>query len=90
MTENPETTFALIAEGEQFALSANESSTEFLLRNKEEASTAHLEGDDAEAFNQEFTTIKSQFPTYSTDQMLAQLWDQGGYSWMAVADEDAA
>jgi hypothetical protein len=90
MTENIQAFFKLIAEGEQFELSSNDSGTEYLLRNKEEASTAHLEGDDAEAFSQEYSTIKTQFPDYSIDQMLAQLWDQGGYSWMAVADEDEA
>jgi hypothetical protein len=90
MTENIQTHFKLLAEGEEFALSANDSSTEYLLRNKEDASTAHLEGDDAEAFSLEYTTIKTQFPHYSADQMLAQLWDQGGYSWMAVGDEDEA
>jgi hypothetical protein len=90
MTENSQALFKLIAEGEEFELSANDSNTEYLLRNKEETSTAHLEGGDAEAFSQEYSTIKTQFPDYSADQMLAQLWDQGGYSWMAVADEDEA
>ena len=88
MTENIQTQLKLIAEGEEFELSVNDSSTEYLLRNKEETSTAHLEGDDAEAFSQEYKTIKTQFPDYSIDKMLAQLWDQGGYSWMAVGDED--
>ncbi len=90
MTENIQALFKLVAEGEEFKLSANDSNTEYLLRNKEETSTAHLEGDDAEAFSQEYNTIKTQFPDYSADQMLAQLWDQGGYSWMALADEDEA
>lgn len=90
MTEKSQAIFKLIAEGEEFELSANDSGTEYLLRNKEDASTAHLEGDDAEAFSQEYNTIQTQFPGYNTDQMLAQLWDQGGYSWMAVADEDEA
>lgn len=90
MTENSQAFFKLIAEGEEFELSANDSGTEYLLRNKEETSTAHLEGEDAEAFSQEYNTIKAQFSDYSADQMLAQLWDQGGYRWMAVADEDEA
>lgn len=90
MTENTDTVFTLLAEGVQFVLSTNDGCTEYLLRNKEEASTAHLDGEDAEAFNQEYAAIKSQFPEYSTDQMLAQLWDQGGYSWMAVSDGDEA
>ena len=88
MSEHTDTAFNLIAEGTEFALSVNETGNEYLLRNKEEASTAYLEGEDAEAFGNEYETIKSQFPEYSIDQMLAQLWDQGGYSWMAVSDED--
>ncbi|PPD03701.1 MAG: hypothetical protein CTY29_08595 [Methylobacter sp.] len=88
MTEEIQALFKLIAEGAEFELSANDSGTEYLLRNKEDAKTAHLEGDDAEAFSQEYSTIKTQFPDYSVDQMLAQLWDQGGYSWMAVGDDD--
>ena len=27
-----------------------------------------------------------QYPDWKPDQTLAQLWDQGGYSWLAAQD----
>jgi predicted aspartyl protease len=33
-------------------------------------------------FRGDYEAIKVQYPTYEPDQMLAQLWDQGGYSWI--------
>ena len=30
--------------------------------------------------------MKLQFPDWNPDQMLAQLWDQGGYGWLAAQD----
>ena len=47
---------------------------------------ARLQGDDAARFRADYEAIKSQFPTWPTDQTLAQLWDQGGYSWLAIEE----
>jgi len=88
MTENIQVPYQLIDEGKLFALSISDAGTEYILHNKEENSSAHLEGDDATAFIQEYETLKTQFPAYDADQLLAQIWDQGGYSWMAVPAEE--
>ncbi|MDD5033953.1 MAG: hypothetical protein PHE55_04275 [Methylococcaceae bacterium] len=77
----------IIAEGVQFALSSFENGNSYVLRSKEDNSSAHLQGDDIVTFLQEYESIQTQYPHYDADQMLAQLWDQGGYSWMAVPDE---
>ncbi|MFA5985573.1 MAG: hypothetical protein WC782_16260 [Methylococcaceae bacterium] len=81
-------TYTLITEGKQFALSSSADGLAYRLFNKEDNSTAHLEGDDAAAFSSEYDSMKSQFTTYDADQLLAQLWDQGGYSWMATPNEE--
>jgi hypothetical protein len=49
--------------------------------------TAHLKDDDALRFCADYKAIKLQFPTWTADQTLAQLWDQGGYSWLAAQEE---
>lgn len=77
----------VIAEGAQFALRSCNQGDTYVLSSKEDETSAHLQGDDLTAFLQEYETIKSQYPSYDADQVLAQLWDQGGYSWMAVPDE---
>lgn len=78
---------AVVAEGQQFALFSTNDGGVYILNNKEEKNSAHLEGDDAATMLKEYETLKIQFSTYTVDQLLAQLWDQGGYSWMAVPDE---
>lgn len=77
----------VISDGARFALLSARDGATYVLRCKEEGSAAHLSGDDAGALLQDYELIKSQYPDYSPDQLLAQLWDQGGYSWMAVPDE---
>ncbi|MFA5952188.1 MAG: hypothetical protein WC807_18110 [Hyphomicrobium sp.] len=77
---------ALIAEGAEYALLASEDSTTFVLRFKTDQLAAHLAGEDAARFQADYKTIKDQFPTWQPDRMLAQLWDQGGYSWLATQD----
>ena len=37
-------------------------------------------------FRADYETIQRQFPDWKPDQTLAQLWDQGGYSWLAAQD----
>ncbi len=78
----------VIAEGEQFALRSLGNGAAYVLSCKEESASAHVQGDDVAGFLLEYESIKSQYPGYDTDQTLAQLWDQGGYSWMAVPDEN--
>jgi len=77
---------ALIAEGAEYVLRASEDGTVFVLRFKTDGLTAHLAGEDATRFKADYDTIKQQFPTWQPDQLLAQLWDQGGYSWLATQE----
>ena len=77
----------VVAAGEQFELLEIDGGSARLLRSKEDSSTAKIEGEELSGFLAAYEEIKSQFPEYSADQILAQLWDQGGYSWMAEADD---
>jgi len=84
-------TFALltlIAEGSEYELLASENSAAFLLRFKTDHLAARLQGEDAARFRADYDAIKLQFPDWTADQMLAQLWDQGGYSWLATEEEN--
>ena len=83
---NDESSIA-IAEGALFALLSCASGTAYILQCKEESLSYHVEGDDVPGFLKDYEAIKAQYPAYDADQTLAQLWDQGGYSWMAVPDE---
>lgn len=78
----------LIAEGNQFALYSLDGGAICTLRCKEESTTARIEGEEVAAFLAEYENVKAQYPGYDNDQVLAQLWDQGGYSWMATPDEE--
>ena len=60
----------------------------YALRAKEESSAAYFEGEEGSAFLAEYQSVRSQYPDYTADQVLAQLWDQGGYSWMAIPDDE--
>lgn len=73
-------------EGEEYALEVSDDGEIYVLRFKAEQMTATLAGEDAERFRSDFDEIKSQYPEWSCDQVLAQLWDQGGYSWLAIQD----
>lgn len=75
-----------IAEGEEFALSGAPDGSAFLLRFKTEGVATHLQGEDAARFSGEYEALKAQFPGWTPDQLLAQLWDQGGYSWLATEE----
>jgi hypothetical protein len=85
MSENP-APFTLLAAGTEYELLCSEDKAAFVLRFKADQLTAHLQGDDAVRFQADYETVKQQFPAWNPDQMLAQLWDQGGYSWLAVQD----
>ncbi len=73
----------MIAEGNEYGLLSTPDSSIFALRFKLENMTAHLEGEDAARFRQDYAILRQQFPGWKADQTLAQLWDQGGYSWLA-------
>lgn len=77
----------VIAEGPQFALFSRDNGASYVLSSKEDRASTHVQGDDVAAFLREYESIKTQYPAYSADQALAQLWDQGGYNWMAEPDE---
>lgn len=85
MTDTQES-MAIIAEGSQFALSSTPGGANCVLRSKEDNTAAHLQDEDARALLRDYASIQAQYPAYTTDQSLVQLWDQGGYSWMAVPD----
>jgi hypothetical protein len=72
--------------GEEYELSTSGEGG-YRLRFKTEKQTAVIEGEDATRFKDDYATVKEQYPEFGPDQRLAQLWDQGGYSWMAVEDE---
>lgn len=76
----------LIAEGAEFTLSGAADGSAFLLRFKTDGVATHLEGEDAARFSGEYDALKAQFPQWTADQVLAQLWDQGGYSWLATEE----
>ena len=75
-----------VAEGAEFELLGSEDGTIFALRFKTDQLVAQLQGDDATRFRADYNAIRLQFPGWNHDQTLAQLWDQGGYSWLAGQD----
>lgn len=77
-----------IAEGEEYELLAGQDGTSFILRSKADFIAAHLQGEDAARFRTDYDAIRLQFPDWKPDQTLAQLWDQGGYSWLASQEAD--
>jgi len=85
MSEN-QASVSLIAEGRDYELLASEDKACFILRSKADFFTAHLQGEDATRFQADYEAVQRQFPDWKPDQTLAQLWDQGGYSWLAAQD----
>jgi hypothetical protein len=77
---------ALVAEGSEYVLLASGDGASFVLRFKTEQMSANLQGDDAARFRADYEALRLQYPTWQPDQTLAQLWDQGGYSWLAAQD----
>ncbi|MGA8172668.1 MAG: hypothetical protein WB816_17795 [Methylocystis sp.] len=73
--------------GAEFDLSATQDLMSFSLRNKAEGMIAKLLGDDAARFRQDYDEMKINFPAWDADKLLAQLWDQGGYGWLAQQEE---
>jgi hypothetical protein len=81
-----ETGAVVIAEGTEYELLSSGDGAAFVLRFKTDQLTAHLQGDDAIRFRADYEVLKMQYPAWQADQTLAQLWDQGGYSWLAEQD----
>jgi hypothetical protein len=79
---------SLMSEGKDYELLSVEDGTSFILRSKADFFTAHLQGEDAARFRADYDAIRRQFPDWQPDQTLAQLWDQGGYSWLAAQEAD--
>jgi hypothetical protein len=77
----------MIETGREYELLSATNSSMFILRFKPENLAARLEGDDAARFREDYAVIRQQFPAWTADQALAQLWDQGGYSWLAAHEE---
>ena len=76
----------LLADGAEYSLLSSGDGASYVLRFKTEQMTANLEGEDAERFKADYEALKQQNPAWEADQTLAQLWDQGGYSWLAAQD----
>lgn len=76
----------LVAEGAEYALLGSADGSRFVLRYNVDGLSADIQGDDAARFKADYETTQLQFPTWSADQVLAQLWDQGGYSWLAIEE----
>ncbi len=86
MTDTQEPT-KFLEGGEEYELLCNDDGSAYILRFKTENQTALLQGEQLEAFQKEYSLIKAQYPEYTSDQRLAQIWDQGGYSWLAIEQE---
>jgi hypothetical protein len=78
----------LLAEGPEYALLTDADGSGIVLRFKPDRLAAHLTGDDAARFQADYGVIQTQHPDWAPDQKLAQLWDQGGYSWLATSEEN--
>jgi hypothetical protein len=76
----------VIAEGVEYELLSSADGLGFVLRFKTDQLSAHLQGEDAVRFRADYEALKMQYPAWQADQTLAQLWDQGGYSWLAEQD----
>lgn len=83
MTDKQEPT-ELVEGGDEYELFSNADKTAYLLRNKVEGLSVPLEGEQLEDFFKEFEKVKKGYPNFGPDQRLAQIWDQGGYSWLAA------
>lgn len=77
----------MISGGDEYELLAADGGASFILRSKADHSVALLQGENAVRFRADYDTIKTQYPAWKPDQTLAQLWDQGGYSWLATQEE---
>ena len=87
MGENQAAPLTMISQGSEYELLASEDAATFVFRCKTDHLAARLAGDDAARFRADYEATMLQFPDWKPDQTLAQLWDQGGYSWLATQEE---
>ena len=88
MRELPEP-IVVVAEGEHYTLLSCGNGATWVLRSRDDRASACIDNGDVDAFVKEYASIKQQYPDYTDNQILAQLWDQGGYNWLAVPDQTA-
>lgn len=82
--------YAVLEDGDEYALlTSNVQQSAFRLHNKSEASCALIENDDALRFQADYQALKSSNPDWDADKILAQLWDHGGYGWLAKQEGEA-
>jgi hypothetical protein len=79
---------SVISAGTKYELLSTDVGASFILRSKADFFTAHLQGEDAARFQADYEAIRQQFPDWAPDQILAQLWDQGGYGWLAAQEAE--
>lgn len=79
---------SLMSGGKDYELLRVGDGASFILRSKADFYSAHLQGEDAARFLSDYDAVRRQFPDWQPDQTLAQLWDQGGYSWLAAQEAD--
>jgi hypothetical protein len=85
MADDDNGALAPIFQGSEYELLTGEGSG-FVFRCKSDEMTAHIAGDDALRLRADLDALKTQYPAWRPDQVLAQLWDQGGYGWLATKD----
>lgn len=78
--------FTPLARGREFELLGSVDGAALVLRSRADYFAAHLRGADAIRFRTDYITVTSQFPEWEADRTLGQLWDKGGYSWLAAQD----
>ncbi len=80
------TPVSVVSRGDRFELLASDDRRCFELRSRSDYFEAELQGDDALRFEADYECVQQQFPGWQPDQTLGQLWDKGGYSWLAAQD----
>lgn len=79
---------AVIPAGQEFELNVSSDRRCFVLLSKADHFIAHLEGADAARFEADYSAVRRRLPHLNSDQTLAQLWNNGGYSWYAAQYAD--
>jgi hypothetical protein len=77
-----------LVEGSDYELLSSGDGADFVFRFKSDEMTARIHGDDALRLKADLEAVTASFPAWTPDQVLAQLWDQGGYGWLATKDGD--
>lgn len=75
--------YTLLEEEAEYALASTLAGDVYLLHSKSERLRADLRDDDGRRFKAGYDELEKRSPDWKADRILAQLWDQGGYSWLA-------